>query len=530
MIPKIIHQTWKTNNVPENCKAYVQTWKTLHPDWKYILWTDADLDEFIAAHYPDFLEIFRNYPKGVQRADAARYLLLHRFGGVYTDLDTECLSSFNIFSNEKRIVFCEEPKAHCTEPFKVRTLDKLLFNGTMVSPAGHPFWLVLFEAMKENRFTSSVMDSTGPFLMAATVQNYPHPNQFSISSAHLFCGLDAFEQPLADRKFGEYGSIDLSVHHWMCSWNDWPIERRKKNFRPIKKATKFLQKLIYLAQKGLQFSPEINKTVANFVLSAPSESEDIAVLIPIRDGKKYLERCLKLLGELDWPKSQLHITFCEGDSIDGTMDAIIKLALENKFGFGSIKIIHKPVYSKFTHERRWLPKLQRQRRAGLAQVRNHLIDNAIQPETDWVLWIDVDVNNYPPSILKNLLKEREKIVVPHCLRDDGSNQTFDLNSFATVYNWRDYSYFKHMIGGIYQPPMNSDRRLHLNDTRYLHKLPLNGVGGTMILVHASVHRAGIRFPDLPYKDLIETEGFGQLARDHGIIPIGLPNLIITHPV
>ncbi len=530
MIPKIIHQTWKTHDVPVNCKAYVQTWKTLHPDWKYILWSDAELDEFVATHYPDFLEIFRNYPKGVQRADAARYLLLHHFGGVYTDLDTECLSSFNIFVNENRIVFCEEPKAHCTAAFTARTLDKLIFNGTMVSPAGHPFWLELLKAMKENRFTSSVMDSTGPYMMAATAQNYRNQNQFSINSEHLFCGLDAFEQPLVDKKHGEYGSLDLSVHHWMCSWNDWPIEQRKKKFRLVKKTTKFLQKLIYLAKKGRQFEAVIDKAVSSATLPAPHKIKNIAVLIPIRDGEKYLDRCLKLLGELDWPKSHLHITFCEGDSTDGTVDAINKLILENKFKFGSIKIIHKPVGTKFTRGGRWLPKLQRRRRAGLANVRNHLIDNAIKPETDWALWIDVDVNNYPPAVLRDLLAEHEKVVVPHCVRDDGSNKTFDLNSFATVYNWRDYSYFKHVINGIYQPPMNSDRRIHLNETRYLHKLPLNGVGGTMILVHASVHRAGIRFPDLPYKDLIETEGFGQLARDHGIIPIGLPNLIITHPV
>ena len=50
----------------------------------------------------------------------------------------------------------------------------------------------------------------------------------------------------------------------------------------------------------------------------------------------------------------------------------------------------------------------------------------------------------------------------------------------------------------------------------------------MLLVWAEVHRAGIRFPELPYDDLLETEGFGRLCHDCGVTPIGLPNTAILH--
>jgi hypothetical protein len=50
----------------------------------------------------------------------------------------------------------------------------------------------------------------------------------------------------------------------------------------------------------------------------------------------------------------------------------------------------------------------------------------------------------------------------------------------------------------------------------------------MLLVHGSVHRAGVIFPDIPYGDLLETEGFGKLASDFGTPPIGLPNVEIVH--
>ena len=91
------------------------------------------------------------------------------------------------------------------------------------------------------------------------------------------------------------------------------------------------------------------------------------------------------------------------------------------------------------------------------------------------------------------------------------------------------------VEGAHQhPPLAAEHgmavhgRRHLHDLRYLERTNLTGVGGTMLLVQADVHRAGIVFPEIPYDDLIETEGFGKLACDFGIVPVGLPNLEIRH--
>jgi mannosyltransferase OCH1-like enzyme len=58
-IPRILHQTWKTREVPERFRGYVASWRRHHPDWEYRLWTDADNDDFIRTRYPDFLGTFR---------------------------------------------------------------------------------------------------------------------------------------------------------------------------------------------------------------------------------------------------------------------------------------------------------------------------------------------------------------------------------------------------------------------------------------------------------------------------------------
>jgi len=50
----------------------------------------------------------------------------------------------------------------------------------------------------------------------------------------------------------------------------------------------------------------------------------------------------------------------------------------------------------------------------------------------------------------------------------------------------------------------------------------------MLLVDAALHRGGLRFPELPYEHLLETEGFGRLAADLGVPMVGMPNVEVLH--
>ena len=64
-IPKIIHQTWKTNNVPEKCKEWVKSWKEKNPGWDYRLWTDEDNRNLIKEYFPKFLKIYDSFYRTV---------------------------------------------------------------------------------------------------------------------------------------------------------------------------------------------------------------------------------------------------------------------------------------------------------------------------------------------------------------------------------------------------------------------------------------------------------------------------------
>ena len=88
VVPKIIHQMYKTADLPAKWADVPGAWAALHPppEYQYVLWTDATLRELIAREYAWLLPTYDAYPHPTQRWDASRYAVLHRYGGLYVDL------------------------------------------------------------------------------------------------------------------------------------------------------------------------------------------------------------------------------------------------------------------------------------------------------------------------------------------------------------------------------------------------------------------------------------------------------------
>ena len=117
MIPSIIHQTWKTSEIPERFQEFVSSWKTLHPDYTFMFWTDEDNLSLIQREYPDLLDIYESIPTPVMKCDFARYVILHHHGGFYVDLDVMCykpLSDLPI-EDSHELVLTEEHPTHGIE-------------------------------------------------------------------------------------------------------------------------------------------------------------------------------------------------------------------------------------------------------------------------------------------------------------------------------------------------------------------------------------------------------------------------------
>lgn len=97
LIPKIIHQIWLGGAVPEKFYLLMETWKKHHPEWEYKLWTDSDMELFPFTNRKAF-DLAKNLGT---KADILRYEILYHFGGVYVDVDFECIKPLDpfIFAN-----------------------------------------------------------------------------------------------------------------------------------------------------------------------------------------------------------------------------------------------------------------------------------------------------------------------------------------------------------------------------------------------------------------------------------------------
>lgn len=83
-IPRILHQSWINESVPQRFSAWRTSWVNNHQDWDFRLWTDKDNDALVQEHFPWFLSRYESYEEPVMRADSVRYMYMYRYTSVMT--------------------------------------------------------------------------------------------------------------------------------------------------------------------------------------------------------------------------------------------------------------------------------------------------------------------------------------------------------------------------------------------------------------------------------------------------------------
>lgn len=141
MIPKTIHQTWRSDKLPSIFQNIYDKNKSLNKEFDFKMWCHSpgppDIDEFIQKEYSDIYHIFRRAKFGVQKADIARLAILHYYGGVYFDLDMLCLKNISdLIDFESDYIFLSlEPKE---QTMKIWKKEDVLCNAFIASPPKHP--------------------------------------------------------------------------------------------------------------------------------------------------------------------------------------------------------------------------------------------------------------------------------------------------------------------------------------------------------------------------------------------------------
>ncbi len=139
-----IWQTYKTKNLPEQAEAARETWISNNPGWKCELYDDADIDTYIQRYWSSKMySFFKDLPIGVMKADLWRYLILKTHGGVYSDIDSNCL---------KPVTEWEEEQQFDTKDILMISLenDEHFCQWTIYSTKEHPAMKYICEYILDN--------------------------------------------------------------------------------------------------------------------------------------------------------------------------------------------------------------------------------------------------------------------------------------------------------------------------------------------------------------------------------------------
>lgn len=150
--------------------------------------------------------------------------------------------------------------------------------------------------------------------------------------------------------------------------------------------------------------------------------ESVLILTPLA---RFYEEYWDNLVALTYPHDLISLGFIIPKGREGNLatqqlqDRIQKTqAPTNKNRFASITILRQdgdvPVLTS-EHERHAL-SAQKDRRAAMSRARNSLLFTTLGPTTSWVLWLDSDIVETPPTLIQDLASHDKAILVPNCFQ------------------------------------------------------------------------------------------------------------------
>lgn len=177
-------------------------------------------------HYPHLAAKYAECSYAIQRADIARYLILHRHGGVYADLDMECLRPVGPLLHGRACVLTVEPTVHGSWVGARRMVS----NAFMAVSPGHRFLETVIALLADRNLAIArhheVLTSTGPLLLDEALSRHGTDDVVLLPAATFspLASNDPRLQRLRDGRdvddvrrqclaAGAHG-----IHHWANSW------------------------------------------------------------------------------------------------------------------------------------------------------------------------------------------------------------------------------------------------------------------------------------------------------------------------
>jgi mannosyltransferase OCH1-like enzyme len=189
IIPKIIHQFWDSQNGDPPSKLllkFTNTWKEENPSFEYKFWNSKTSEAFLVEYFHWFIDRYNSFRYDVLRWDAVRYLILFKFGGVYVDMDYECLEPLDWIYENKNCCFGLDPPEHNW----LFNKSYIISNAFMAVVPQHPFFQCLIEKISNNNSDvpdkfNYVLETTGPFMLSRLYEHYSKKDQIWLIPSEL---------------------------------------------------------------------------------------------------------------------------------------------------------------------------------------------------------------------------------------------------------------------------------------------------------------------------------------------------------
>lgn len=148
-IPRIIHHMHKDfYALNDEQRSYYQTCLQHHHDWTFMFWDDQRVETFVKTNFPWYYPTWMDIHPLIKKIDTSRYLIVYFYGGVYLDVDMECVTPLDglIAPLESDVAWVGD----WPDP------------AVLMSPARHVFWLHMLVRIARVWGMFDAIHATGP--------------------------------------------------------------------------------------------------------------------------------------------------------------------------------------------------------------------------------------------------------------------------------------------------------------------------------------------------------------------------------
>jgi glycosyltransferase involved in cell wall biosynthesis len=383
-IPKRIIQTGKNVHQPLRARAVMSNIRLLNPDYEYLFFDDAQVEEFITREFPDYRAVFDSFQYPIQRYDFFRYLAVYRHGGFYFDLDLLLASGLSGLLEHG-----------CVFPFEAITvshflrddlgMDWQLGNYAFGAAPGHAFLEAIIEncvrAQRDANWVQPMMrgtppllndeffilNSTGPGLISRTLaENRELAKTVTVLFPDDVCDVGNWN------RFGEWG-----IHLADSSW------RPKKSFVHLKFSDycwRWIQhRNVRQAMKlgKSRYHPSRHPAGTGTARDKRTRMPLVSILIPAYNAERLIAETLQSAIDQTWPRKEIIVID------DGSTDRTAEVA--RRFASQGVTVVSS-------------------KNQGAAAARNQAFQLS---QGDYIQWLDADDLLAPDKIERQLAALRE---------------------------------------------------------------------------------------------------------------------------